>query len=77
MIPFCRVHTMPEVIKMEEPMNEMKDRTERFRLFLRNNGFYIALVVCLVIIGGAILLLALQKEPEEEAEAPVRARMSL
>lgn len=46
-----------------------KDRMERFRLFLRNNGFYIALVVCLVVIGGAILLLALQKDPETEAKA--------
>ena len=54
---------------MEEPMHETNDRMERFRLFLRNNGFYIALVVCLVVIGGAILLLALQKDPEEEAEA--------
>ena len=61
---------MSEVIKMEEPKQEMNDRMERFRLFLRNNGFYIALVVCLVVIGGAILLLALEKEPEEEAEAP-------
>ena len=57
---------------MEEPMNEMNDRMERFRLFLRNNGFYIALVVCLIVIGGAILLLALDK-PEEEAEAPTDA----
>ncbi len=55
---------------MEEPMNEMNDRMERFRLFLRNNGFYIALVVCLIVIGGAILLLALDKPEEEEAEAP-------
>ncbi len=54
---------------MEEPMNETNDRMERFRLFLQNNGFYIALVICLIVIGGAILLLALDK-PEEEAEAP-------
>ncbi len=54
---------------MEEPKNEMNDRMDRFRLFLRNNGFYIALVVCLVVIGGAILLLALDKPAEEEAEA--------
>ena len=49
-------------------MEEMKnDRMERLRLFLRNNGFYIALVVCLIVIGGAILLLALDKTPETEA----------
>ena len=54
---------------MEEPKFETNDRMERFRLFLRNNGFYVALVVCLLVIGGAILLLALQKDPEEEAEA--------
>ena len=46
-----------------------KDRMERFRLFFRNNGFYVALVVCLIVIGGAILLLALQKDPETEANA--------
>lgn len=70
---------------MEKPNNEMNDRSEpndgfepndgmeRFRLFLRNNGFYIALVVCLVVIGAAILLLALQKDPEEDADANVDA----
>ncbi len=51
---------------MEESKN---DRMERFRLFLRNNGFYTALVLCLIVIGGAILLLTLHKEPEQEAEA--------
>ena len=45
--------------------NTKNDRMERFRLFLRNNGFYIALVVCLVVIGGAILLLTLNRTPEE------------
>ena len=56
---------------MEEPMYETNDRMERFRLFLRNNGFYIALVICLIVIGGAILLLALDKPDESgEAEAP-------
>ncbi|MBQ6235472.1 MAG: peptidoglycan DD-metalloendopeptidase family protein [Clostridia bacterium] len=55
---------------MEEPKIETNDRMERFRLFLQNNGFYIALVVCLIVIGGAILLLALDKPEEEEAEAP-------
>lgn len=57
---------------MEEPMKETNDRMERFRLFLRNNGFYIALVACLIVIGAAILLLALDK-PEEEGEAQVPA----
>ncbi len=51
---------------MEEHKN---DRMERFRLFLRNNGFYIALVLCLIVIGGAILLLTLRKEPEPEMNA--------
>ncbi len=59
---------------MEEPKKETNDRMERFRLFLRNNGFYIALVVCLVVIGGAILLLAIQKpEEEQSAAAPTDA----
>jgi murein DD-endopeptidase MepM/ murein hydrolase activator NlpD len=57
---------------MEEPMKETNDRMERFRLFLRNNGFYIALAVCLIVIGAAILLLALDK-PEEESEAQAPA----
>lgn len=55
---------------MEEPKIETNNRMERFRLFLQNNGFYIALVICLVVIGGAILLLALDKPEEKEAEAP-------
>ena len=50
---------------MEESKN---DRMERLRLFLRNNGFYVALVICLIVIGGAILLLALDNKPETEAE---------
>ncbi|MBQ1820190.1 MAG: peptidoglycan DD-metalloendopeptidase family protein [Clostridia bacterium] len=53
---------------MEEPKRETNERMERFRLFLRNNGFYIALVACLIVIGGAILLLALTNEPETEAQ---------
>ena len=52
---------------MEEPKKTTNERMERFRLFLRNNGFYVALVVCLIVIGGAILLLALGNEPETEA----------
>ena len=67
MFRFQRVHTTAEVIKMEEPKKEINERMERFRLFLRNNGFYVALVACLIVIGGAILLLALQKEPDAEA----------
>ena len=70
MFLFRRVHTTAEVIKMEEMNQEPFDRMERFRLFLRNNGFYIALVVCLIVIGGAILLLALDKPEEEQAQTP-------
>ena len=54
---------------MEEPKKTTNERLERFRLFLRNNGFYVALVACLIVIGGAILLLALGNEPEAEANA--------
>ena len=54
---------------MEESKKPRNDRMERFRMFLRNNGFYIALVLCLIVIGGAILLLALHKEPEPDASA--------
>ena len=52
---------------MEKPTT---DRTERFRLFLANNGFYVALVVCLVLIGGAVALLTLTDRPDKQAEAP-------
>ncbi len=50
-------------------MEKKNDRMERFRLFLRNNGFYVVLVVCLVVIGGAILLLALTGDTEQQAKA--------
>ena len=52
---------------MEEPMRTKTDRMDTFRLFLRNNGFYIALVVGLIVIGGAILLMALPETQEKEA----------
>lgn len=55
---------------MEEPMRNQTDRMETFRLFLRNNGFYIALVVGLIVIGGAILLMALPETQEKTAQAP-------
>jgi murein DD-endopeptidase MepM/ murein hydrolase activator NlpD len=55
---------------MEEPMRNQTDRMETFRLFLRNNGFYIALVIGLIVIGGAILLMALPETREQEAKAP-------
>ena len=55
---------------MEKPTYS---RTERLRLFLANNGFYVALTVCLVLIGGAIALLALTDRSEKEAQAPETA----
>ena len=55
---------------MEEPMRTKTDRMETFRLFLRNNGFYIALVIGLIVIGGAILLMALPETQEREANVP-------
>ena len=51
---------------MEKPM---QDRMERFRAFLANNGFYVVLVVCLLLVGGASALLALSQNPDEQAEA--------
>ncbi len=51
---------------MEEPMHE---KMNRFRTFLKNNGFYLVLVLCLAVIGGAIALLALPANQEEEAAA--------
>jgi murein DD-endopeptidase MepM/ murein hydrolase activator NlpD len=55
---------------MEEPMRKQSDRMEAFRLFLRNNGFYVALVVGLLVLGGAILLMALPETQEQVAESP-------
>lgn len=52
---------------MEQPT---QDRTERFRLFLRNNGFYVVLAVSLLLVGGAIGLLALTGDSDKTAEAP-------
>lgn len=51
---------------MEEPMNE---NMERFRTFLRNNGFYIVLVLCLLAIGVTIAWLAIPGAKEQQAEA--------
>ena len=51
---------------MEKPT---QDRMERFRVFLANNGFYVVLVVCLLLVGGAIALLALSQNQEQQAEA--------
>lgn len=55
---------------MEEPMRNKTDRMETLRLFLRNNGFYVVLVIGLIVIGGAILLMALPETQEREAKAP-------
>ena len=51
---------------MEEYRNET---AERFRTFLRNNGFYIVLVLCLLAIGVTVALLAIPKNAEQQAEA--------
>ncbi len=51
---------------MEESRNETM---ERFRTFLRNNGFYLVLVLCLLAIGGTVALLAIPKDADKEAEA--------
>lgn len=50
---------------MEKPM---QDKMERFRTFLANNGFYVVLVVCLLLVGGAITLLAVGTAHEDQAE---------
>ena len=52
---------------MEKPM---QDRMERFRLFLQNNGFYVVLVVSLLLVGGAIAVLALTQNKDQTAETP-------
>lgn len=50
--------------------NPKQDRMERFRIFLSNNGFYVVLVLCLVLIGGAIALLSLGQDTDGQAQAP-------
>lgn len=59
------VHTTCEVMNMEEPMNESM---ERFRTFLRNNGFYIVLVLCLLAIGATVALIAIPGETKKDAQ---------
>ena len=48
----------------------MEETMERFRTFLKNNGFYLVLVLCLLAIGGTIALLAIPRDEEpQQAQA--------
>lgn len=59
-------NTTREVINMEH-------KKSNFKLFLKNNGFYLVLVVCLLAVGTAIALITLPKAevPEQAAEQTV------
>jgi murein DD-endopeptidase MepM/ murein hydrolase activator NlpD len=49
----------------------MEKKQSNMILFLRNNGFYLVLVLCLVAIGSAIVLLTVPNEPDTlRVEAP-------
>ena len=52
----------------------MEKKQSNFVLFLRNNGFYLAIVLCLMAVGTGIVLLAVpaaRQEAKAEQEAPV------
>lgn len=52
----------------------MEHRKSNFKIFLKNNGFYLVLVVCLLAVGTAVALIAIPKAevPDQEAEQPVQ-----
>lgn len=60
---------------MSEVINTMEERKQsNFVLFLRNNGFYLAIVLCLMAVGTGIVLLAIpaaRQEAKVEQEVPV------
>lgn len=56
------VHTMREVII------QMEKKQSNLVLFLRNNGFYLAIVLCLMAVGTGIVLLTVPPK-EQQAEA--------
>lgn len=60
------VHTTHEVIKMEQK------QPNKFMVFVRNNGFYLVLVLCLLAVGTAIALMSIPSK-EEEAAVPSAA----
>lgn len=50
-------------------MEEYSGRRGKPRDFLKKQGFYVVLFVCLLIVGAAIVLTALPRETEENANA--------
>lgn len=60
---FVFVHTTLEVIHMEKKQNNLT-------LFLRNNGFYLVIVLCLLAIGSAIVLLTVPQGEQKQSVVP-------
>ena len=52
---------------MREVINTMEKKQNNFILFLRNNGFYLAIVLCLMAVGTGIVLLTIPPK-EQDAE---------
>lgn len=70
------VHTTSEVIRMEQKRNP----NSKFRDFLKNQGFYVVLALCLVVIGAAVAITALpngdSQNEQNEAEVIENANAS-
>ncbi|MDO4543918.1 MAG: M23 family metallopeptidase [Clostridia bacterium] len=49
---------------------EQKQRKFNIKEFFKNQGLYVALVLCLLVVGAAVLLIALPSEDEQQAEQP-------
>lgn len=52
---------------------EQKQRKFNIKDFFKNQGLYVALVLCLLVVGAAVLMLALPPSDDQEAEgdAPI------
>ena len=54
----------------------MEKKLSNLKLFLRNNGFYLALVLCLMAVGTGIVLLTVPHTEQEAAADPTAAPVS-
>ncbi len=50
-------------------MEEYREHESKSRAFLKKQGFYVVLFICLLIVGTAIVLTALPREAEEDTSA--------
>ena len=54
----------------------MEKKLSNLKLFLRNNGFYLALVLCLMAVGTGIVLLTVPHSEQEAEVTPTTAPVS-